>query len=83
MTTKDATLTGNVIITSSAGIVLRTESLKWKDKEKILISKDKIVVEKGGSKIEGMGFRASFILNDIEIFEVTGSIKPHELSEDR
>lgn len=55
---KDVRLHGNVVVVSSDGMRMNTESLEWASGPKKLWTGDPVTISQGGSSISGMGLDA-------------------------
>lgn len=71
---RNATLRGNVIVKTSDGGSLSTDSLKWDQEKEILQGEGKVRITRGGSIINGKGFELSPADETFRIYEVGGTI---------
>jgi len=63
---------GNVVATNdSAGIVLRTEELMWKNQEERIVSDKFVKITSPTEVIEGFGFESDRNLKNYTIYRVT------------
>ncbi len=71
---RNATLRGNVIVKTSDGGSLSTDSLKWDQEKEMLRGEGKVRITRGGSIINGKGFELSPTDETFRIYEVGGTI---------
>jgi LPS export ABC transporter protein LptC len=71
---RNATLRGNVIVKTSDGGSLSTDSLEWDQEKEILRGEGKVRITRGGSIINGKGFELSPTDETFRIYEVGGTI---------
>jgi LPS export ABC transporter protein LptC len=70
--TNDMEARGEVRVTGSDGVELRTETLTWKSKERQISSEDSVMVLRRGDVLTGWGFRGD---PDLGTFEILRSMK--------
>jgi LPS export ABC transporter protein LptC len=70
--TNDMEARGEVRVTGSDGVELRTETLTWKSKERQMSSEDSVTVLRRGDVLTGWGFRGD---PDLGTFEILRSMK--------
>ena len=86
--TDDMEAHGDVVVTSSSGVILETETLQWVSKTRRIMSDDKVKVTREGDVLTGIGFRGdpdlgSFeILKDMKARIHTGNSEPGGVSDE-
>jgi LPS export ABC transporter protein LptC len=70
---------GDVLVTSSGGAELRTQSLTWKSRERQIVSDDSVTVVRRGDVLTGWGFRGDPDLGKFEILRaMKATIRPDD-----
>lgn len=64
---RDMEAKGEVVVTGSDGVVLKTESLTWQNKARRIVSEDSVTVIRRGDVLTGWGFRGDPDLGQFEI----------------
>jgi len=83
--TDDMEARGNVVVTSSSGVTLETETLLWMSKTRKIMSDDSVRVVREGDVLTGVGFRGDPDLGSFEILKdmrATIHTKDGELGEE-
>ena len=78
--TDDMEAKGNVVVTSSSGVTLETETLLWMSKTRKIVSDDPVRVLRGGDVLTGVGFRGD---PDLGSFEILRDMKATIYTEDK
>ncbi|KAK3582302.1 hypothetical protein CHS0354_023842 [Potamilus streckersoni] len=66
---------GNVEIKTKDSVKVKTEYIKWYEKEKLVRSPAKVEIIKPTERIKGIGFESDASLQNYKIFRVTGLIE--------
>lgn len=77
--TKDAQLQGNVVVTTSDGATLATDSIKWDQGAGLLTGPGDVKITRSDSIIEGKGFQLSPEAETATLFQVKGVIRRGEM----
>lgn len=78
--TDDMDARGNVVVTGSDGVVLRTESLTWVAENRQIVSQDSVTVIRHGDVLTGWGFRGDPDLGKFEILRnMKATIRPADV----
>jgi LPS export ABC transporter protein LptC len=81
--TDDMEAHGNVVVTGSDGVVLRTQSLTWTAKTHQITSQDSVTVVRHGDILTGWGFRGDADLGKFEILrQMRATIRPADAGEE-
>jgi LPS export ABC transporter protein LptC len=77
--TRDLTAIGNVVVTSSDGYTLETESLVWLNRKGMIHTEDYVKFTKGNDVVEGYGFRGYPELKEFDIIrDINGNLYDEE-----
>lgn len=71
--TDNLVATGNVVITSDSGVVVRTEKLTWDNNRQLIVSDEFVRVTTPKETLQGRGFEADQNLRNYKIFRVSGT----------
>ncbi len=71
---QDATLSGNVTVTTSDGGRVETSTIHWDQKEQVLTGEGEVTISRGGSTIRGTGFELFPAAETVRIYQVGGVI---------
>lgn len=66
---RDMDARGDVVVTGSGGVVLKTESLTWQNKARLMVSEDSVTVIRKSDVLTGWGFRGEPDLGKFEILK--------------
>ncbi len=77
--TRDATVRGNVVVTSSDHRTLRTDLLKWNQQEEKLKGEGAVTITQGNTIIKGTGFEVVPAKETFTIFNVEGVIHQDDM----
>lgn len=77
--TNDMTAIGNVVIHTSDNVILKTEKLKWDNKEKKIRSDDEVWFARGRTLIHGFGFESDPELKTFKTTRSSGDVTPDDL----
>jgi len=78
--TNSAQLLGNVLVSSSDGMSLSTDSLQWDQKTELLSGSGEVRISRDQSVVRGRGFELSPEDESLKIFEVNGVIHKKEMN---
>ena len=67
--TRDMEARGDVVVTGSDGVVLKTQRLTWKNKARQIVSDDSVTVIRREDVLTGVGFRGDPDLGKFEILK--------------
>ncbi len=77
--TRDLTAIGNVVVTSSDGYTLETESMVWLNSEGMIHTEDYVKFTKENDVVEGYGFRGYPELKEFDIIrDINGNLYDKE-----
>jgi len=77
--TRDLTAIGNVVVTSTEGYTLETESLVWLNSEGMIHTEDYVKFTKENDVVEGYGFRGYPELKEFDIIrDINGNLYDEE-----
>lgn len=71
--TNDLEATGNVVVTSDSGTVVRTEKMYWTNTKQLIHSPDFVHITSATEDLKGRGFESDHNLRNYKIFKVTGT----------
>ena len=75
----DMEASGNVVVTSSDGVVLETKSLRWESGPRKIVSEDSVRIVREKDVLTGWGFRGDPDLGSFRILrDMKATIKPRE-----
>ena len=69
--TNDLYAIDSVVAVNDSGIVVRTEELKWRDKDRKIISDKFVTIDSPDEHIEGYGFESDQHLRNYVIYSIT------------
>jgi len=69
--TNDLFAIDSVVAVNDSGIVVRTEELKWRDRDKKIVSDKFVTIESPDEHIEGYGFESDQHLRNYVIYNIT------------
>lgn len=69
MNTNFMEATGNVRLTSSAGMLLITEKLNWDDQKKLAYGDGPVTVINGDSVLKGIGFESDIYMRNLKVIK--------------
>jgi LPS export ABC transporter protein LptC len=76
-TSNDMEASGNVVVTSSDGVVLETKSLRWESGPRKIVSEDSVRIVREKDVLTGWGFRGDPDLGSFRILrDMKATIKP-------
>lgn len=78
--TRNATLIGNVVVTTSNGDSLKTDALEWNQQEERLRGEGDVTMRRGQSIINGSGFELFPEIETVTIFDVDGIIREGDVN---
>jgi len=78
--TRNATLRGNVVVTTSNGDSLKTDALKWNQQEERLRGEGGVTMSRGHSIINGSGFELFPEIETVTIYDVDGIIRQGDVN---
>ncbi len=71
--TDNLVATGNVVITSDSGVVVRTEKLTWDNARQLIVSEEFVRITTPKETLQGRGFESDQNLRNYKIFKVSGT----------
>lgn len=71
--TSNLEATGNVVVTSDSGTVVRTEKMFWTNATQLIHSPDFVHITSPTEDLKGTGFESDHNLRNYRIFKVTGT----------
>jgi len=71
--TNNLEATGNVIVTSDSGTVVRTEKMFWTNAKQLIHSPEFVHITSPTEDLQGTGFESDHNLRNYKIFKVTGT----------
>jgi LPS export ABC transporter protein LptC len=74
--TNNLEATGNVVVTSDSGVVVRTEKMNWDNAKQLILSDEFVRVTTPKEQLQGRGFESDQNLRNYKIFHVTGTAQP-------
>jgi LPS export ABC transporter protein LptC len=78
--TRNATLRGNVVVTTSSGDSLKTDVLYWNQQEERLRGEGRVTMSRGHSILNGSGFELFPEIETITIYDVDGIIRQGDVN---
>lgn len=69
--TNDLYAIDSVVAVNDSGIVVRTDELKWRDKDKKIVSDEFVTIDSPDEHIEGYGFESDQHLRNYVIYNIT------------
>lgn len=70
----NATLRGNILVKTSDGSSVRTDTLEWNQKAGVLKGAGDVTIAKGRTVVQGKGFELSPEIETFKIYHVQGTI---------
>lgn len=61
----------SVVAVNDSGVVLRTERLMWRNKDRKIVTEDFVTIETQTDKIQGYGFESDQSLDEYVIYKIT------------
>jgi LPS export ABC transporter protein LptC len=74
--TNNLEATGNVVVTSDSGVVVRSEKMKWDNAQQKIFSDEFVRITSPKEQLQGRGFESDQNLRNYKIFNVTGTAQP-------
>lgn len=81
--TKDFVAGGGVVLTSTEGATLKSDWMRYDGSAERLVSTAAVVITRGRSRVEGVGWRAAPDLSSIEILNQRGTIAGEDVEKFR